>query len=99
MGADDPITQKCLEEIEEWEEGSQNQKKKLSQGQFGPHLITKIAKELDRFAEVYPMRYGHPTRGTGQKPSLYSSKPWDLSLLIGKNGRVILRALMERNPK
>ena len=93
MGADDPIMQKCLEEIEEWEEGSQNQKKKLSQGQFGPNLITKIAKELDRFAEVYPMRYGR------QKPSLYSSKPWGLSLLIRKNGRVILRALMERNPK
>ena len=68
MGADDPITQKCLEEIEEWEEGSQNQKKKLSQGQFGPHLITKIAKELDRFAEVYPMRYGHPWHWTEAKP-------------------------------
>ena len=67
MGADDPIMQKCLEEIEEWEEGSQNQKKKLSQGQFGPHLITKIAKELDRFAEVYPMRYGHPWHWTEAK--------------------------------
>ena len=98
MGADDPIMQKCLEEIEEWEEGSQNQKKKLSQGQFGPHLITKIAKELDRFAEVYPMRYGHPWHWTEAK-FIFASKPWDLSLLIGKNGRVILRALMERNPK
>ena len=83
MGAYDPIIQKCLEEIEEWEEGSQNQKKKLSQGQFGPHLITKIAKELDRFAEVYPMRYGYPWHWTEAK-SIFASKPWDLSLLIAK---------------
>ena len=83
MGTDDPIMKKCLEEIEEWEEEAQSQKKKLSQGQFGPHLITKIAKELNKFPEVYPMRYGYPWHWTEAK-SIFASKQWDLNLLIAK---------------
>ena len=83
MGVNDPIMKKCLEEIEKWEEYAKTKKCKLSQGQFGPHLITEITKNLNRFAEVFPMRYGYPWHWTEAK-SIFATKHWDLNLLIAK---------------
>ena len=83
MGANDPIMKKRLEEIEKWEQNAEARKNKLSQGHFGPHLITETAKSPNRFPEAFPMRYGYPWHWTEAK-SIFASKKWDLSLLIAK---------------
>lgn len=56
----DAIMKFCVEHIKDWEIANNFEYKKLSWGEFGPPLVSKAVKSINRIDEAYSYKYAYP---------------------------------------